>query len=281
METKMGTFKKKKNHDEGMAIIDLRFDAADIDAVKRGDGRIVFSFSSDAERSDELCFDVERSTSDNVDALVIAAASFAWRISSVPDIEDGRRGPAVLAAAGGDLAPGRPSTEDVDDTRVWDTPVGDVEVESDARGRTGGGPIEPSIDRAGFTVVGVGTLVLDAVLGGVVAVALIRTLLPKAVTRAVIGGSSEVFPALGASLLASERREVGRDVFGGEKVLDSRRVWPILLGAGVVPTVPLTLIRRFICGGFPHSAQAKHDKEKSTNQLELLLLRIERDVESP
>jgi hypothetical protein len=73
-------------------------------------------------------------------------------------------------------------------------------------------------------VVGVGTLVLDAVLGGVVAVALIRTLLPKAVTRAVIGGGSEVFPALGASLLASERREVGRDVFGGEKVLDSRRV---------------------------------------------------------
>jgi hypothetical protein len=213
--------------------------------VKRGDGRIVFSFSSDAES------DVERSTSDD-DAFVTAAASFAWRISSGPDIEIGRRGglPAAVVP-GGDFAPGRPSpTEDVDDTRVWDTiPVGDVVVESDARGRTGGGPIEPSTARAGFMVEGVGILLLDAVLGGVVAVVLTRTLLPRAVTRAVVEGSSEGFPILGASLLASERRDAGR-VFGGEKVVDSRRIWPTLLGAGVVPTVPLTLIRRFICKWF-------------------------------
>lgn len=119
-------------------------------------------------------------------------------------------------------------------------------MESDARGRTGGGPIEPSTVRAGFMVVGVGTLLL-VVLGGVVTVELIRTLLPNAVTRVVVEGDSEVFPTLGASLLASERREAGRDVLGGEKVLDSRRIWLTLLGAGVVPAVPLTLIRRFIC----------------------------------
>ena len=119
-------------------------------------------------------------------------------------------------------------------------------MESDARGRTGGGPIELSIVRAGFMVVGVGTLLL-AVLGGVVTVELIRTLLPRAVTRVVVDGGSEIFPTLGASLLASERREAGRVVLGGEKVLDSRRIWLILFGAGVVPAVPLTLIRRFIC----------------------------------
>jgi hypothetical protein len=163
----------------------------------------------------------------------------------VPDIEDGRRAPGPLAT-GGDFAPGRPSGEDVDETRVWDTPVGDVMVESDARGRTGGGPIEPSTVRVGFTVVGVGTLLFDAEVGGVVVVVLIRTLLPKVVTRATVEGGSEVFPALGASLLASERRDAGR-VFGGEKVLDSRRTWPTLFKAGVVPAVPLTLIRRFNC----------------------------------
>lgn len=74
-----------KDHDNGTAIIDLRFVAADNDAVTRGDGRCLFSFSSDAEPV-ELCCDVDRSTSD--DAVV---ASFAWRSSSVPDIEDGRR----------------------------------------------------------------------------------------------------------------------------------------------------------------------------------------------
>ena len=87
---------------------------------------------------------------------------------------------------------------------------------------------------------------LDAVLGGVTAVVLIRTLLPKVVTRAVVESDSEVFPALDTSLLASERRDKGRDVLGGEKV-DSRRIWLTLLGAGVVPAVPLTLIRRFSC----------------------------------
>jgi len=101
----------------------------------------------------------------------------------------------------------------------------------------------------GFTVVGVGTLLLDVLLGGVTAVALIRTLLSKVVTRAVVEGGSEVFPALGASLAASDRRDIGRVVLGGEKVLDSRRTWPTLFGAGVVPAVPLTLIRRFSCDG--------------------------------
>jgi hypothetical protein len=61
----------------------------------------------DAE-PDELCTDVERSTSD--DAVV---ASFAWRISSVPDIDDGRR-----LVMGGDLTPGRPSVEELDVTRA-------------------------------------------------------------------------------------------------------------------------------------------------------------------
>ena len=149
----------------------------------------MFSFSSDAES------DVERSTSGS-----------------------GRRGTLAVVATGGDLAPGRPSpTEDVDDTRVDTTPVGDIVVESDARCRI-------STARAGSTVKGVGIL-LDAVLGGVVEVVLIRTLLPSAATRAVVENSSEVFSAFGASLLASERREAGR-VFDGERVavVDSRRI---------------------------------------------------------
>jgi hypothetical protein len=104
---------KEKNHDIGAAIIDLRFDAADNDpdvaAVARGEGRIVFSFSSDAEL-------VERSTSDDDDA------SFAWRSSSVPDIDDGRRSGAalvVVAATGGDLVAERPpNAEEMDGTRT-------------------------------------------------------------------------------------------------------------------------------------------------------------------
>jgi len=97
-------------------------------------------------------------------------------------------------------------------------------VENDARCLAGGGPIEPSTVRAGFTVVGVGTLLVDAVPGGVIAVALIRTLLPRVVTRVAVEECSEVFPALaGTSLLASDRRDAGR-VFGGENVLDSRRI---------------------------------------------------------
>jgi hypothetical protein len=89
------------------------------------------------------------------------------------------------------------------------------------------------------------------------AVALIRTLLPRVVTRVVVEECSEVFPALGGtSLLASDRRDAGR-VFGGERVLDSRRIWLTLPGAGVVPAVPLTLIRRFICDGFIFSPRER------------------------
>jgi len=108
--------RKKENHDIGAAIIDLRFDAADNDpdvaAVARGEGRIVFSFSDDAEL-------VERSMSDDDDD----DASFVWRSSSVPDIDDGRRSAAalVVVAAGGDFVAERPpnaNAEDVDDTRA-------------------------------------------------------------------------------------------------------------------------------------------------------------------
>ncbi len=52
--------------------------------------------------------------------------------------------------------------------------------------------------------------------GGAIAVALIRTLLPRVVTRAAVEKGSEGFPVLGGtSLLASDRR----DAFGGERVL--------------------------------------------------------------
>ena len=75
-------------------------------------------------------------------------------------------------------------------------------------------------------------------LKGVVTVEFIRTLFSKTVTRVAVAGGSEVFPTLGASLPASERWGTGRDVLGGEKILDSRRTRQTLLGAGVVPTVP-------------------------------------------
>jgi hypothetical protein len=158
----------------------------------------------------------------------------------------------AVVVAGGDLVAERlPNAEDREGTRECDTPeVGEVVVERDARCR-GGGPIEPSTAvRAGLMVVGVGTLLVVVVAPvGVVAVAFIRTLLPSVVTRAavvVVEDASEALPALGASLLSSERRDAGREVWlGGEKVVDSRRMWPTLLGAGVGPAVPLTLIRRF------------------------------------
>lgn len=71
----------------------------------------MFSFSSDAEPD-------ERSTSDDDDDDV----SFAWRSSSVPDIDVGRRSaarPAAVVAGGGDLAAARPNVEeDVDETRA-------------------------------------------------------------------------------------------------------------------------------------------------------------------
>ena len=190
----------------------------------------MFSFSSDAELD-------ERSTSD-ADA---DDASFAWRSSSVPDMDVGLR--TLVVATGGDFVAERPKVEDIDGTRACDMPVGDVVVERDARCR--GGPIE----LVGLTVVGVGTLLVVVVLVGVVvAVVFIRTLLPSVVTRAVLAeDTSGALPAFGASLLSSERRDAGREVWlGGEKELvDSRRMWPTLFGAGVGPAVPLMLIRRF------------------------------------
>jgi hypothetical protein len=63
-----------------------------------------------------------------------------------------------------------------------------------------GGPIEHSIVRAGFTVAGVGTVLLNVLIGGVVAVALIQTLFPKVVTCVVVEECSEVFPAMCMSL---------------------------------------------------------------------------------
>jgi hypothetical protein len=145
--------------------------------------------------------------SDNVDAFVTAAASFAWRNSSAPDIEVGQRDPTIVVT-GGDLAPSRPSMEDVDGTRAWEIPVGDVVVESDAHGQTGGDLIKPSTVRAGFMAVGIGTL-LPVMLEGVVTIEFTRMLFPKAVTRVAVAGGSKVFPTLGASLLASERWGVG------------------------------------------------------------------------
>ena len=53
--------------------------------------------------------------------------------------------------------------------------------------------VDPSSLRVSFTVVGVGALLLDAVLGGVAAVVLIRTFLYEEVTCAVVGGGPEVF----------------------------------------------------------------------------------------
>jgi len=55
-----------------------------------------------------------------------------------------------------------------------------------------GGPIEYSIVRAGFTAASVGTALLDVLIDGVVAVALIQTLLPKVVRCIVVEECSEV-----------------------------------------------------------------------------------------
>ena len=85
-----------------------------------------------------------------------------------------------------------------------------------------GVPIEHSIVRAGFTVASVGTVLLDVLIGGVVAVALIQTLsgLPEVVTCVVVEECSEVFPAICRASLAADRRDTGRDILGREKVLD-------------------------------------------------------------
>ena len=54
-------------------------------------------------------------------------------------------------------------------------------VESDVRCRESG-PIEHSIVRAAFTVASVRTVLLDVLIGGAVAIMLIKILLPKVVT---------------------------------------------------------------------------------------------------
>jgi hypothetical protein len=65
-------------------------------------------------------------------------------------------------------------------------------------------------------------------------------------------------------LLALDRGDAGC-VFGMERVLDLRRIWLTLFGAGDVPAVPLTLIRRFVCGGLVHSAHARGGDNALTN----------------
>ena len=178
----------------------------------------------------------------------------------MPDMDVGRgrrRGAlAVVVVAGGDFVAERPKAEEMDDTRVCDVDdTGEVVAESEARWR--GGPI--SMVRAGLMVVGVGSLLVVLVgdVAAAAAVAFIRTLFPSVVMRVVVveDTPSEALLAFGASLLSSERRDAGRDEWGGgggeNEVVDSRRIWPTLLGAGVGPvvvvvvTVPLTLIRRF------------------------------------
>ena len=178
----------------------------------------------------------------------------------MPDMDVGRgrrRGAlAVVVVAGGDFVAERPKAEEMDDTRVCDVDdTGEVVAESEARWR--GGPI--SMVRAGLMVVGVGSLLVVLVgdVAAAAAVAFMRTLLPSVVMRVVVveDTPSEALLAFGASLLSSERRDAGRDEWGGgggeNEVVDSRRIWPTLLGAGVGPvvvvvvTVPLTLIRRF------------------------------------
>jgi hypothetical protein len=133
--------------------------------------------------------------------------SFTWHNSSAPNIKVGWWDPAIVITSG-DLAPGRPSMEDVDGTCAWEIPVGDVIMESNAHGRTGGDPIEPSTVRAGFMAMGIGTLLL-VMLEGIVTIEFTQTLFPKAVTHIAVTGGLEVFPTLGASLLASERWGVG------------------------------------------------------------------------
>ena len=80
-----------------------------------------------------------------------------------------------------------------------------------------GGPIEHSIVRAGFTAASVGTVLLDVLIGGVAAVALVQTLVPKVVTCVVAKECPEVLLAMCTSLLASDRRDTGRDMLSREK----------------------------------------------------------------
>ena len=69
--------------------IDLCFDVANMRNFKYEDSPIVFSLPDAESDSDQSCIDFERSTSDNDDAFVTAAASFTRRISSVADTEEG------------------------------------------------------------------------------------------------------------------------------------------------------------------------------------------------
>ena len=58
---------------------------------------------------------------------------------------------------------------------------------------------------------------VDVLIGGVMGVAaLIQTLLPEFVTGVVAKECSEGFPAMCTSILASDRRDTGRDVLGSD-----------------------------------------------------------------
>jgi hypothetical protein len=106
-------------------------------------------------------------------------------------------------------------------------------------------------------VVSVATLLLDGVVSGVVTFALIQTLLPKVVTRAMVEGGSKVFPALGASLLALEKQ----DMLGGEKEL---------LTANMADLASAVWVSSFgtSCDGFVRSTHAMiMGKEIKTDQL--------------
>jgi len=80
-----------RNHDDGTVRIDpvLTWSTCETSSFKHEDSRIVFSLPDSESDSDQNCIDFERSTSDNDDAFVTAAASFTRRISSVADTEEG------------------------------------------------------------------------------------------------------------------------------------------------------------------------------------------------
>ena len=76
----------------------------------------MFSFSSDAELDEWPTSDADADD-----------ASFAWRSSSVPDMDIGLR--TLVVAAGGDFVAERPRVEGIDGTHARDMPVGDIVVE--------------------------------------------------------------------------------------------------------------------------------------------------------
>ena len=85
-------------------------------------------------------------------------------------------------------------------------------MESDVRPRECG-HVEDSTIRADFTGASDETVLLDVLIGGVVAVALIQTFLPKVVTLVVVEECSEVFPAMSTSLMTLYRRDTGKHVW--------------------------------------------------------------------